>query len=163
MTGIISYGAYVPRLRLSRMSIYQQMSWLTPATVMVAQGERSMCNWDEDSLTMAVAAARRCLAGVDPSRVDGLYLASTTLPYADRLNSGIAATALSLRGDIRTADFTSALKAGTSALVAALDSVGGGKGRQVLVAAADAREATAGSFYEMWFGDGRPTALGTGM
>jgi len=159
MTGIISYGAYIPRLRLNRMSIYQQMSWLTPATVMVAQGERSMCNWDEDSLTMAVAASRHCLAGLDPSRVDGLYLASTTLPYVDRLNSGIASTALALRDDIRTADFTSALKAGTSALAAALDVAAAGAARQVLVAAADAREAKAGSFYEMWFGDGAAALL----
>ncbi len=159
MTGIISYGAYIPRLRLSRVSIYQQMSWLTPATGMVAQGERSMCNFDEDSLTMAVAAARHCLEGFDPSGVDAFYLGSTTLPYADRLNSGIAATALSLRDDIHTSDFTSALKAGTSALVAALDSVAAGRGRQVLVAASDARETKAGSFYEMWFGDGAAAVL----
>ena len=58
MIGITSYGAYIPRLRLDRMAIYQAMGWFAPAIVMVAQGERSMCNHDEDSLTMAVAAAR---------------------------------------------------------------------------------------------------------
>lgn len=83
MVGITSFGAYIPRLRLDRMSIFQSMGWFAPSVVMVAQGERSMCNWDEDSLTMAVAAARDCLTGVDRSRVDGLYLASTTLPFAD--------------------------------------------------------------------------------
>ena len=57
MIGITSYGGYIPRLRLDRMSIYQAMGWFAPAIVMVAQGERSFCNWDEDSLTMAVAAA----------------------------------------------------------------------------------------------------------
>jgi 3-hydroxy-3-methylglutaryl CoA synthase len=72
MVGIVSYGGYIPRLRLSRMSIYQHIGWLVPATVMVAQGERSMCNWDEDSLTMAVAASRDCLVGVDKQGVDGL-------------------------------------------------------------------------------------------
>jgi len=84
MIGIVSYGGYIPRLRLNRMSIYQGIGWLVPATVMVAQGERSFCNWDEDSVTMAVAASQDCLAGVDKSKVDGLYLASTTLPFADR-------------------------------------------------------------------------------
>ena len=106
MIGITSYGGYIPRLRLNRMSIYQGIGWLVPATVMVAQGERSFCNWDEDSVTMAVAASQDCLAGVDKSKVDGLYLASTTLPFADRLNAGIVATALNLRADILTADFT---------------------------------------------------------
>jgi 3-hydroxy-3-methylglutaryl CoA synthase len=73
MIGIVSYGGYIPRLRLNRGSIYQQIGWLVPAVIMVAQGERSMCNWDEDSLTMAVAASRDCLAGVDKQRVDALY------------------------------------------------------------------------------------------
>ena len=65
MIGITSYGGYIPRLRLNRISIFQDIGWLVPALIMVAQGERSMCNWDEDSLTMAVAASRDCLTGVD--------------------------------------------------------------------------------------------------
>jgi len=159
MIGIVSYGGYIPRLRLDRMSIYQHIGWLAPATVMVAQGERAMCNWDEDSLTMAVAASRDCLVGVDKSRVDAVYLASTTLPFADRLNAGIAATALNLREDILTADFTSALKAGTTAVIAALESIKSGEKNNILVAASDRRETRAGSFYEMWFGDGAAALL----
>jgi 3-hydroxy-3-methylglutaryl CoA synthase/NAD(P)-dependent dehydrogenase (short-subunit alcohol dehydrogenase family)/putative sterol carrier protein len=154
MVGITSYGAYIPRLRLDRMSIFQSMGWFAPAVVMVAQGERSMCNWDEDSLTMAVAAARDGLTGMDKSRIDGLYLASTTLPFADRQNAGVVATALNLRSDILTSDFTASQKAGTSALIAALDAVRAGDRHQVLVAAADRRETKAAYFYEMWFGDG---------
>jgi len=159
MIGITSYGGYIPRLRLNRTSIYQGIGWLVPATVMVAQGERAFCNWDEDSVTMAVAASRDCLAGLDRSKVDGLYLASTTLPFADRLNAGIVATALNLRADILTADFTSALKAGTSALVAALEAIESGERKSVLVAASDKREARAASFYEMWYGDGAASIL----
>jgi len=159
MIGITSYGGYIPRLRLNRMSIYQGIGWLAPAVIMVAQGERSFCNWDEDSVTMAVAASQDCLAGVDKSKVDGLYLASTTLPFADRLNAGIVATALNLREDILTADFTSSLKAGTSALVMALEALKSGEKKSVLVAASDKREAKAASFYEMWYGDGAASIL----
>jgi len=97
MIGIVSYGGYIPRLRLDRMSIFQNMGWFAPAIVMVAQGERSFCNWDEDSMTMAVAAARDCLKGVDKQAVDALFLCSTTLPFQDRLNAGIAKTALTLK------------------------------------------------------------------
>jgi 3-hydroxy-3-methylglutaryl CoA synthase/NAD(P)-dependent dehydrogenase (short-subunit alcohol dehydrogenase family)/putative sterol carrier protein len=159
MVGIISYGGYIPRLRLNRMSIFQHIGWLAPAVVMVAQGERSFCNWDEDSVTMAVAASQDCLIGVDKSKVDGLYLASTTLPFADRLNAGIVATALNLRDDILTADFSSSLKAGTSAMVTALEAVKSGERKSVLVAASDKQEAKAASFYEMWYGDGAASIL----
>ena len=159
MIGITSYGAYIPRLRLDRMAIYQAMGWFAPAIVMVAQGERSMCNHDEDSLTMAVAAARDCLAGRDKQKIDGAYLCSTTLPFADRQNAGILKTALNLRDDMITADITSSLRAGTTGLLTALESVRGGSRRSILVAAADKRETKPAYFYEMWFGDGAAALL----
>jgi len=154
MIGITSYGAYIPRLRLDRMAIFQNMGWFAPAIVMVAQGERAMCNWDEDALTMAVAASRDCLVGRDKTNLDGLYLASTTLPFADRQNAGIVATALNMPSRILAADFTASQKAGTNALLAALESVKSGERDNILVSAADRRETKPGYFYEMWFGDG---------
>lgn len=159
MIGITSYGGYIPQLRLNRASIVQNIGWLAPAIITAAQGERSFCNWDEDSLTMAVAASRDCLIGMDKTKLDALYLASTTLPFADRLNAGIAATALNLRDDILTADFTSSLKAGTSALITALEAIKSGEKNKVLLTATDRREAKAASFYEMWFGDGAASLL----
>ncbi len=88
---------------MDRMAIYQAMGWFAPALISVAQGERSMCNYDEDSLTMAVAAAQDCLIGKDKKKIDAGYLCSTTLPFSDRQNAGILATALNLRSDINTA------------------------------------------------------------
>jgi len=158
MIGITSYGAYIPRLRLDRMSIFQGIGWLAPAVITVAQGERSFCNWDEDSVTMAVAASRDCLAGLNGKDIEALYLASTTLPFSDRLNASIISTALNLNEDILTADFSSSLKAGTTALIAALEAIQNGK-QKILVAASDRREAKAASFYEMWFGDGAAALL----
>jgi 3-hydroxy-3-methylglutaryl CoA synthase/NAD(P)-dependent dehydrogenase (short-subunit alcohol dehydrogenase family)/putative sterol carrier protein len=141
------------------MAIFQSMGWFAPAIIMVAQGERSMCNWDEDAITMAVAASRDCLRGKDKQTLDGLYLASTTLPFADRQNAGIVSTALNLRADILTSDFTSAQKAGTNALLTALESVKGGDRRNILVTAADKRETKPAYFYEMWFGDGAASLM----
>jgi 3-hydroxy-3-methylglutaryl CoA synthase/NAD(P)-dependent dehydrogenase (short-subunit alcohol dehydrogenase family)/putative sterol carrier protein len=141
------------------MSIYENTGWFAPATIAVAQGDRSVCNFDEDSLTMAVAAARDCIGGSDKSRIDAVYLCSTTLPYADRLNSGILKTAMNLRDNISSADFSAALKAGTTGLIAALDAVKSGNKKQVLVAASDKRETKPAYFYEMWFGDGAAALL----
>ncbi len=159
MIGITSYGGYIPRLRLDRMSIFQSMGWFAPAIIMVAQGERSFCNWDEDSVTMAVAAARDCLRGMDKSAVDAIYLCSTTLPFADRLNAGIVKTALNLKDNLVATDLTSCLRAGTSGLMAALSAVGQGDAKQALVVASDKRETKAAYFYEMWFGDGAASVM----
>jgi 3-hydroxy-3-methylglutaryl CoA synthase/NAD(P)-dependent dehydrogenase (short-subunit alcohol dehydrogenase family)/putative sterol carrier protein len=154
MVGITSYGAYIPQLRLERMAIFQAMGWLAPALMMVAQGERSMCNWDEDTITMAVAAARDCLRGRDKQKMDGLYLASTTLPFADRQNAGIVSAALNLNDNLIAADFAASQKASTTALITALESVVSGQRHHLMVAASDRRETRAADFYEMWFGDG---------
>ncbi len=136
------------------MAIYQSMGWFAPALIMVAQGERSMCNWDEDAVTMAVAAARDCLIGMDKNKLDACFLASTSLPFADRQNAGIISTALNLRDDILTSDFTASQKAGSTALLAALESVMGGARNNILVTASDMRETKPAWFHEMWFGDG---------
>ncbi|NOY70718.1 MAG: SDR family NAD(P)-dependent oxidoreductase [Deltaproteobacteria bacterium] len=159
MTGITSYGAYIPRLRLSRSAVYQAMGWFAPAIIMAAQGERSMCNWDEDALTMSVEASRNCIRGLDKSTIDGLYLASTSLPFADRQNAGIVSTALNLKEEIITADFTSSQKAGTSALITALETVSGKARKNILVTAADRRETRPAGFYELWYGDGAASFL----
>ena len=88
-----------------------------------------MANWDEDAVTMAVEAGRDCLPAADPiadrAFVDAVYFASTTMPFADRQNGGIAARALSLAEDISCVDVTASQRAGTSALIAALDARGG--------------------------------------
>jgi len=159
MIGIVSYGGYIPRLRLDRMSIFQNMGWFAPAIVMVAQGERSFCNWDEDSMTMAVAAARDCLKGVDKQAVDALFLCSTTLPFQDRLNAGIAKTALNLKDNMVAQDVTSWLRAGTTGLITALNCVRSGEVHKALVVGTDKRETRTAAFYEMWFGDGAAAVL----
>ncbi len=159
MIGITSYGAYIPRLRLNRMSIVQGMGWFAPAIMMVSQGERSMCNWDEDSITMAVAASRDCIQGMDKQAIDALYLASTTLPFADRQNAGIIQSALNLKKEMLTSDFTSSQKTGTTSLISSFDAVRGGDRKNVLVAAADRRETKTAYFYEMWFGDGAASLM----
>jgi 3-hydroxy-3-methylglutaryl CoA synthase len=122
--------------------------------MMVAQGERSMCNWDEDAITMAVEASRDCLRGRDKSELEAFYLASTTLPFADRQNAGIVSAALNLRDDMITADHTSSQKAATTALITAIESIHSEQRHNIMVTASDSRETKTAYFYEMWFGDG---------
>jgi 3-hydroxy-3-methylglutaryl CoA synthase len=158
MIGITSFGACIPRLRLNRIAIAQSMGWYAQALQALAKGEKSFCNHDEDSLTMAVAAARGCLQQSDKKDISSVFLCSTTLPFADRQNATILSTALNLREDLVNADLTSCLKAGTTGLVTALRLSKSGN-ESILVVAADKREAKPASPYEMYFGDGAAAIL----
>ena len=51
-TGILSWGGYVPRLRLDRKAAVDANSWANGALAGRASGSRAFCNWDEDTLTM---------------------------------------------------------------------------------------------------------------
>jgi 3-hydroxy-3-methylglutaryl CoA synthase/uncharacterized OB-fold protein len=154
MVGIISYGGYIPRYRLSRKIIFKAMGWFNPGTASYAQGEKAVANFDEDSITMATSAAIDSLKGMDRSKVEGLYFASTTMPYKERLNAGIIATALNLPETVRSSDFDHALKAGTTALISAVETVEAGRAKRMLVCAADSRLGKMGTIQEMIFGDG---------
>jgi len=148
MVGITSYGAYIPLFRLSREAIAK-----------AGRGEKAICSFDEDSMTMAVAAASDCLNGIDCRTVDGLYFASTTSPYKEKLGAATVAMAADLRRDIITADFANSLRAGTAAFKSAIDAVKAGSAKQVMVTAADCRLGTPGSAFEQNCGDGAGALL----
>ncbi|HPU00357.1 MAG: hydroxymethylglutaryl-CoA synthase family protein [Firmicutes bacterium] len=159
MIGIVSYAAYLPRFRLNRMKIFSAMGWLNPALIMNAAGDKAVANFDEDAVTMAAAAGKRCLQGFMPDELGAVYLATTTAPYKERQCANIVAGALGAPEEIRSADFGGALKAGTSALLAALEWSAANSGRPALVCAADCRLGKMGSLQEMVFGDGAAALL----
>src|SRR5438105_12759818 len=151
MVGITSCGAYVPMLRLSLAA---------SAGGKPGGPEKAVANWDEDSVTMAVAAAIDCLRGLDRSRVDAVLFASTSYAFKEKQAAAIVARALDLRRDVLTADVGDSLRAGTTALRAAVDAVKAGSARRVLVVAADTRMAAPRSAMEANPGDGAAAVLG---
>lgn len=158
MIGITGYGGYVPRLRLLRQAAYQANAWYAPQ-FSGRKGTRAMANWDEDSITMAVAASRDCLGpGEDRNHVRHVYLASDTLPFAERLNAGIVAGALTLADDVSAVDLGGSQRAALSAVVQAVAQVKCGDG-DALVLAADARKTRAASAQELEYGDAAAAVL----
>ena len=151
MAGILSYGSYLPMRRLPRQVIADATSWFNGALSGLGRGERSVANWDEDTLTMAVEACRNCLPEAGRDAIGQLVLASTTLPFADRQNAGIAKEALLLSDRTHTLDITGSQRGGTSGLIAALEATVSGK--TTLLAAADRRHAPAASAAQMINGD----------
>ncbi|MDR3500090.1 MAG: 3-oxoacyl-[acyl-carrier-protein] synthase III C-terminal domain-containing protein [Parvibaculum sp.] len=153
--GLTGFGGYIPRLRLQRKSIAQANAWVAPNFLGKGKGERSMANWDEDAITMAVEAARDLLGPDDDrSYVDALYFGSTTMAFKDRLNAGIIAAALTLEETVRAVDVASTQRAGTTALMQALSAVKAGEAKHALVLASDHRKTRAVSAQELDFGDG---------
>jgi hydroxymethylglutaryl-CoA synthase len=156
--GLQSFGAYVPRLRLEREAIAAATGWASGLRAGKPKGRRSYCAWDEDTVTMAVEAARDCLAGRDRAEVTSLVFASTTAPFADRCNAGVVAEALDLRESMHTADVAGHQRAGVAALLEALRHTTSG-GEPTLVVAAERRVARAGSEQESRFGHGAAAVL----
>lgn len=156
MVGVVAYGGYVPRLRLSRAAAVEANGWFNPALRGLAMGRRSMCGWDEDSLTMAVEAARDALRGDRPADLAALRIASTTLPFADRQNAAIAAAALTLPDGVATMDVTGSQRAATTALIDVLCGRPAGK---TLLLAADSRPTRAAGAQELLYGDGAAALL----
>lgn len=154
--GILSYGAYVPAIRLAREAILGAVGWAVPGLRGLAAGERSVANWDEDAVTLAVEAGRDCLGGMDRP-VGSLVLASTTLPFADRSNGGIAADALLLGSEVLTEDATGSRRAATSALARLAH--GSRVAGATLLLASDCRETKPGSVQEMQYGHGAAALL----
>ncbi len=150
MVGITGYSAYIPRLRLQRSAIAAAHLWSDPSYAAKGRGERAICAWDEDAITMGVEATRGLVTEERPA---ALVFASTSGPFLDRQQAGVIATALSLEGDLRTLDVTSSQRAALGALSQACDSAQVGA-QEVLVVAAEKRRSMARSPGELAWGDG---------
>jgi hydroxymethylglutaryl-CoA synthase len=145
MAGITSIGVYVPMYRLNRDEIGKM--WRTKGT----GGEKAVAGYDEDPLTMAVAAAQICLRR--GSNVTGLYLASTTAPYREKQNAAIVAGAVDLPKTCVTADFGSSLRAGATAMKLAFDATRENSTDEIMVIASDCRMGAPAGRFEQLFGD----------
>jgi len=142
MASISDCSVYLPVWKLKREEIAK-------ATGLPSMGgEKSVAHWDEDSITMAVEAARM-LKG----EFDALLFASTSSPFKIKQSASFIASALDLDNAF-TMDFSNSFRASTNALITANELVDSGKFKRVLVVAADCIPIKPGSLYEQIYGDG---------
>lgn len=152
MAGIIDIGVYLPWRRLNGKAAGD--AWGRPGG-----GERTVASYDEDSTTMAVSAAIRCIGTRKPRLIDMLHFASVSPPYVEKSVASLVAAAADTGNTIRTGDHGGTLRAATGAMLSALDSIKAGTASQAMVCAADARMAPPGSMLEMTFGDAGAAVL----
>ena len=146
--GVVAAAAYLPHWRLDRSAV--------GAVLGSAQGSgtRSVAGYDEDPLTMAVAAGRRVLAATE-RRPDALWFATTAPVYAEKTSAPIAHSALRLDPSVMAADAGPGLRGASAALRSALMSAE----PATLVLAGDVRCGPAGSADERDGGDGAAALL----
>lgn len=140
---------------MARTSIAQAHAWALPNLRGLAKGEKSICSWDEDAITMSVEAGRDCLLGQDASSLKALTIASTSAPYSDLQNAMIVASALRSPTNISVSDQGASTRAGLNAISFACK----GKAEQHLVIAAENRHTKPGSPQEMLYGAGAGALL----
>ena len=130
MTGIVGYGAFIPRNRITAEEIARQWG-KDPNSIRrgLLLQEKSVPGLDEDTITISVAAGRAAVerAGIDPMRIGALYIGSESHPYAVKPSGTIVIDALGIGPEVHVADFEFACKAGTEAMFVAYGLVESGR------------------------------------
>jgi len=119
MTGIVSYGTYIPHLRLKARDIAR--FWNKDADE-IEKGlgirQKAIAGIDEDSVTMAVEAANQALirASIAPKKIEAIIVGSESHPYTVKPTSTIVGEILGVGPKYQALDTEFACKAATAAL-----------------------------------------------
>jgi hydroxymethylglutaryl-CoA synthase len=152
-TGIVGYGAYVPRYRLPGKEVSRV--WTEGNTPPIVP-EKSVPGLDEDVITMSIEAARNALAraGVDSRKIGAVWVGSESHPYAVKPTSSVVAEAIGATPSLLAADWEFACKAGSEAMQAAIGMVGSGMIQYALAIGMDAAQGRPGDVLEFTAGAG---------
>ncbi|MGI6367296.1 MAG: hydroxymethylglutaryl-CoA synthase [Anaerolineae bacterium] len=146
-TGIVGYGAYVPRYRLPSSEVNRVWHDGLDAPPIT---EKSVPGPDEDTVTMSIEAARNALAraGIPPASLGAVWVGSESHPYAVKPTSSIVAEAIGAVPHALGADWQFACKAGTEALQAAIALVGSGMAQHAMAIGMDTAQGRPGDALE---------------
>lgn len=119
MTGIISYGAYIPYFRIKPSQIAK--TWgkeVSEIEKSLGVYEKAVASYDEDAITLSIEAATRALfnGSIDPTKIGGITVGSESHPYAVKPSSTTVAEILGMGNDYLAVDLEFACKAGTAGI-----------------------------------------------
>ena len=145
--GLIGYGVYIPRYRIAAREIARV--W-TDGQGGVPVESKSVAGPDEDTITLAIEAARNAIAraGLAPERLGAVWVGSESHPYSVKPSGTIVAEALGATPWVSAADWEFACKAGSEALTAAMGLVGSGMQEYALAIGADTAQGRPGDALE---------------
>lgn len=139
-TGIISYGVSLPKYRIEASEIWKVWKNLSTSFFdMLSIGERGVLGPEEDTLTLAVEAAKSALerSAVPPEKIGAILLGSGTSPYATKAAATVMVDALGLPSSVIATDIQCADKSGSTALWLATGMIESGMIEYALVVGAD--------------------------
>ncbi|NLV74074.1 MAG: hydroxymethylglutaryl-CoA synthase [Chloroflexi bacterium] len=144
--GLVGYGAYIPRYRLPASEISRIWGGDEEGTVAF----KSVPGLDEDTVTIAIEAARNAVARarIDPVLLRAVWIGSESHPYAVKPSSTVVAEALGVGNACLAADLQFACKAGTEALQAGIALVGSGMAGYAMAIGADTAQGRPGDALE---------------
>jgi len=151
MTGIVGYGAYIPRNRIKVEEIAKTWGADAPSYKKgLLLQEKSVPGPDQDTITMSVEAARNALmrAKIDPRKIGAVYIGSESHPYAVKPSGTVVAEALNAVPECHSADFEFACKAGSESMFVALSLVEAGQIEYGLGIGADTSQGAPGDALE---------------
>ncbi len=145
--GIVSYGAYVPRYRITPQEIGR--IWGTDGEAMSRNlliFSKSVPSLDEDVVTISVEAARNMMkrTKVNASEIGAIYVGSESHPYAVKPTGTIVAEAIEASPNLTVADYEFACKAGTAAIQSCMGLVGSGMMKYGVAIGADTSQGAPG-------------------
>lgn len=117
--GIVGYGAFVPRLRITVEEIARTWKKDGPKiSAGLGLKEKALAAIDEDSATISVEASRTALqvSGIHPQKIGAIFVGSESHPYAVKPTATILVDALNAGPDCMAADLEFACKAGTAGI-----------------------------------------------
>ncbi|MDD3160079.1 MAG: hydroxymethylglutaryl-CoA synthase [Candidatus ainarchaeum sp.] len=119
MAGIIGWGAYIPKYRITAETIAKVNNDSAPAIKSgLGLTEKSVPGKDEDTVTISTNAARNALLRADINRkeIGAVYIGSESHPYAVKPSSSIVAEALDIGNQYMAVDTEFACKAGSATI-----------------------------------------------
>jgi len=160
--GIVSYGAYLPAHIILATDIERaQGKEKSGAPQSLGVSQKTVPDIDEDTITLATAAAARAVERWDGSinEIGALFVGSESHPYAVKPTGTTVKEALGLSDSLALADLQFACKAGTQSLQIGLSYVLSGMAKVALAIGADTAQSRPGDILEFTAGAGSAAFL----
>lgn len=117
--GIAGWGVYLPRQKITIVDLAAQRGQNSQAiTQSLGVKEKTVCEDDEDTLTMAYEASIKALkmAKIKPAAIGAVFVGSESHPYAVKPTGTILGSILNIGNDYFCADLQFACKAATAGI-----------------------------------------------
>lgn len=151
MVGIITYGAYIPRYRIT----VEEIARVWGANAKEISGglgvfEKAVPDYDENTATFAVEAARAALRRrfVNPEEIKAVYVGSESHPYAVKPTAVTVGEAIGATPVMTAADYEFACKAGTAGIQTSMGLVASGMMKYAVAIGADTAQGAPGDALE---------------